>query len=124
MVGAAVPSSYTIVFQFRAETLLPTTGTLSAPYKYNLGAVSDGGLWCCRSPEMRLKSTLCLKIHKPIYNVCLIACCIQIFLWKIFKISIFDAEPREQIITSFISFFFALHVIIIHLLIIVFSTLA
>jgi len=55
MVGAAVPSSYTIVFQFRAETLLPTTGMLSAPYKYNFGAVSDSGLWCCRTPEMRHK---------------------------------------------------------------------
>jgi len=60
MVGAAVPSSYTIVFQFRAETLLPATGMLSAPYKYNLGAVSDSGLWCCRTPEMRLNSALCL----------------------------------------------------------------
>jgi hypothetical protein len=68
MVEAAVPSSYTIVFQFRAETLLPTTGMLSAPYKYNLGAESDSGMWSCRAPEMRLTSAVCLTKYTSQYN--------------------------------------------------------
>jgi hypothetical protein len=67
MVGAAVPSSYTIVFQFRAETHLPTTGMLSVPYKYNLGAESDSGMWCCRDPEIRLKSAVCLTEYTSPY---------------------------------------------------------
>lgn len=124
MVRAAVPSSYTIVFQFRAETLLPTTGMLSAPYKYSLGAVSYSGVWCCRTPEMRLESALCLTKYTSQYTIVCLRAAYKYLYRRFLKSQYSMLGSGNKLLHFYLFFFSALHVIIMRLLIVIFSTLA